>query len=274
MAEQNYRVPRILTVAGSDSGGGAGIQADLKTITALGGFGMSALTALTAQNTVEVVDIFPVSLNFIKSQFCSAVDDIGVDVLKTGMLANRHVVELVADLIEHYAVERVVVDPVMISKGGSRLLNDGAEEPLKSRLLKLAEVVTPNLPEASNLSGIKVTNLAQMREAALIISALGPHWVVVKGGHMQNSPVNLGFDGRDYYEFPYERIKTHNTHGTGCTYASALATFRGFNYEVPEAVELAGEVVHYAIRHSLDIGNGNGPLDHSVISHRFNVSHQ
>lgn len=258
--------PCLLTIAGSDSSGGAGIQADLKTITALGGYGMSAVTALTAQNTVAVKGIFKVPSDFIGLQIRAVAEDIGVDVVKTGMLADPATVEVVADHIEQYCMNRLVVDPVMVSKSGVYLMERGAEAALRRRLLPLATVVTPNLAEAAALAGIEVAGPDEMREAARRIAQSGPLWTVVKGGHLKGpAAVNIAFDGRDFYQFGYERIDTSDTHGTGCTFASAVATFIGFGYDVPEAVEKAGDAVHHAIRNSLRLGGGSGPVAHSGI---------
>ncbi len=264
------KIPRILAIAGSDSGGGAGIQADLKTITALGGYAMSALTALTAQNTIAVSGIFPVPPDFVARQIRAVAEDIGVDAVKTGMLAEVPVVETVAGCIREYGMENLVADPVMTSKSGACLLSAEAESVLRSRLLPLAAVVTPNLPEAAALAGIGVSGLADMREAARRIAQMGPAWTVIKGGHMKGgSPVNLVYDGRDFFEFSYERIDTRNTHGTGCTFASAVATLIGAGRGVLESIQTAGEAVHYAIRHSHDLGGGNGPVSHAALAGRF-----
>ncbi len=265
--EISKKKPRILAIAGSDSGGGAGIQADLKTITALGGFGMSAITALTAQNTFAVTGVFPSPAEFTARQIKAVIEDIGVDSVKTGMLPDASTVGVVAGAIRRYNLKKTVVDPVMTSKSGARLMGPDTESELRRELLPLTEIVTPNIPEAETLSGITINGREAMREAARRIADMGPAWTVIKGGHIKEGPpVNLVYDGRSFTEFVYERIDNTDTHGTGCTFASAIATFRGFDFDVLESVEKAGEVVHCAIKHPLKLGRGAGPIDHSVIS--------
>ncbi|MDD5475607.1 MAG: bifunctional hydroxymethylpyrimidine kinase/phosphomethylpyrimidine kinase, partial [Syntrophales bacterium] len=207
---------RILTIAGSDSGGGAGIQADLKTITALGGFGMSVITALTAQNTLGVQGIHEVPMEFVEMQFDSVASDIGVDAAKTGMLAGAEVVNLVARKVVEYSITNLVVDPVMIAKGGARLIHDEAKGALMEALIPLARVVTPNIPEAEVLSGITIRNVDDMKKAATAIGRLGARSVLVKGGHMEGPALDVLYDGGKVHEFSAERIDTKNTHGTGC----------------------------------------------------------
>jgi len=257
--------PRILTIAGSDSGGGAGIQADLKTITALGGFGMSALTALTAQNTVEVRGVHEVPVQFVALQIDAVVEDIGVDAAKTGMLSSAAIVEVVADRIRRHGIERLVVDPVMVAKSGARLLEAEAEEALRSELLPLALVATPNLQEAAALCGRTVATLDEMRDAARRIRDLGSRWVVVKGGHLDGDPVDVLFGGEDFVEIKRPRVATESTHGTGCTFASAIATFLGRGEAVPDAVRLARDALQAALEGALPLGKGHGPLDHRAI---------
>ena len=208
-------VPRVLIIAGSDSGGGAGIQADLKTISALGAFGMTAITALTAQNTTGVYEVVEMEPRFVARQIEVCVTDIGCDAVKTGMLANVAIIEAVAEKIREYHLRPLVVDPVMIAKTGAPLLKPDAIEALKKKLLLLATVVTPNLHEAGALVRRKLKSLEQMREAAQAIHELGPENVVVKGGHLPNIAADVLFDGRDFSEFRAERIDTKHTHGTG-----------------------------------------------------------
>jgi hydroxymethylpyrimidine kinase/phosphomethylpyrimidine kinase len=252
---------RVLTIAGSDSGGGAGIQADLKAITLLGGFGMSALTALTAQNTVAVIAIHEVPLDFIEAQIDAVFSDIGVDAVKTGMLSNAGVVQLVAEKLVEHKPPIVVVDPVMVAKSGDQLLAPEARETLSNSLLPLATLVTPNLPEASALVGWEIGNEDEMRRAAEEIQGLGPKHVLVKGGHLQGEPVDLLFDGRQFYEFRSDRVQSKNVHGTGCTYASAIATLLALELPVVEAVAAAKRFITEAIRHGLDLGRGHGPTN-------------
>jgi hydroxymethylpyrimidine kinase/phosphomethylpyrimidine kinase len=254
-------VKRVLTIAGSDSGGGAGIQADLKTITVLGGFGMSAITALTAQNTVGVQGIVELDVGFVKKQIDSVLSDIGADAIKTGMLANSEIVRGVAEKIREYGIEKVVVDPVMVAKSGDALLKKEAQETVKRELLPLCYLVTPNLPEASVLSGREVNGLDDMRGAAMAIHQLGARHVLVKGGHLPGNPVDLLFDGQRFHEFEGERIATKNTHGTGCTYSAAIATELAKGEPLAEAVKKTKAFMTVALRFSLDIGKGHGPTN-------------
>lgn len=255
---------RILTIAGSDSGGGAGIQADLKAITLLDGYGMSVLTALTAQNTVGVQAIHEVPPSFVEKQIDSVLSDIGADAIKTGMLANRKIVELVAKKIEQYSVEIVVVDPVMVSKSGAPLLRKDAQKAVIKRLIPLATVVTPNLFEASVLTGRRVNSLEEMRKAAVQIWELGAKNVVLKGGHLKGKAIDILFDGENYAEIEGPRIKTKHTHGTGCTFASAIATLLAKGESVPEAVRKAKIFITMAIRSGLSLGKGTGPTNPSA----------
>ena len=257
--------PRILTIAGSDSGGGAGIQADLKTITALGGFGMSAITALTAQNTVAVTAVHGVPAEFVAQQIDAVATDIGVDAAKCGMLFSAAAVETVADRLKAHGIDQLVVDPVMLSKSRAPLLSADAMQALRTVLLPLALVVTPNLPEAAALAGIEVSTISQMRSAARRIAELGPRHVLVKGGHLEGDAVDLLYNGADFAEIRRPRIATKNTHGTGCTYSAAIATFIGAGMDVTEAVEAARDALHIGIGHALNLGAGHGPLDHRAM---------
>ncbi|MDR5696035.1 MAG: bifunctional hydroxymethylpyrimidine kinase/phosphomethylpyrimidine kinase [Armatimonadota bacterium] len=254
-------IPRVLIIAGSDSGGGAGIQADLKTVSALGAFGMTAITALTAQNTTGVYGVVEMPPEFVAQQIDVVVKDIGVDAVKTGMLSNAAIIEAVASKIREYHLSPVVVDPVMIAKSGSPLLRPEAIDALKGVLLTVATVVTPNLHEARALTGMEIEDISSMREAAKAIHALGPQYVVVKGGHLKGEAVDVLFDGQQFYEFRAERVNTHNTHGTGCVYASAIAAGLAKGKSVVEAVKEAKEFVTMAVRHSLALGQGHGPVN-------------
>ena len=258
-------IPRILTIAGSDSGGGAGIQADLKTVTALGGFGMSAITALTAQNTCGVRRVIQVEAHFVAEQIEAVVEDIGVDAAKTGMLAGRAIVQAVADCIRRLGVGPLVVDPVMVAQGGAPLLAPDAEGALRDLMLPLADVVTPNLSEAQRLTGVEIGDGRGMREAARRLHALGARWALVKGGHLAGEPVDVLFDGRDWREVRRPRVPTSNAHGTGCTYSAAIATGLGRGMGVPAAVEWARDAVQAGLVHSLSIGKGSGPLGHGAL---------
>jgi hydroxymethylpyrimidine/phosphomethylpyrimidine kinase len=260
---------RALTIAGSDSGGGAGIQADLKTFAARGVFGMSAITALTAQNTLGVQGVFEIPPEFVAQQIDSVVQDIGVDVVKTGMIANAGIIGTVAAKIREYGLTPVVVDPVMMAKSGDPLLRDDARAILIRLLLPLATVVTPNLPEAQVLCGFEIASLDDMRRAARAIQALGPKNVVVKGGHLldPDESTDVLFDGEQFEEFSAPRVETNNTHGTGCTFASAIAAELAKGATVREAVRAAKEYVTATLRASanLRIGHGHGPMNHMAL---------
>jgi hydroxymethylpyrimidine/phosphomethylpyrimidine kinase len=252
---------RVLTIAGSDSGGGAGIQADLKAITLLGGFGMSVLTALTAQNTVGIQAVHEIPSSFVERQIDSVLSDIGADAIKTGMLVNEGMVEVVSKKIKQYQVEKVVVDPVMVSKSGAYLLRREAQDALIKRLIPLAMVVTPNLMEASVLTGLRVNSVGEMKRAARRIYELGAKHVVMKGGHLKGMAIDLLYDGKKYIEMEGRRIESKNTHGTGCTFASAIATLLAKGDSVPEAVRKAKVFVTLAIQSGFRLGKGTGPVN-------------
>lgn len=252
---------RVLTIAGSDSGGGAGIQADLKAITVLGGYGMSVLTALTAQNTRGVQAVHEVPATFVAKQIDAVLSDIGADAIKTGMLANAEIIEVVAKKIERYRIKKVVVDPVMVAKGGAPLLRRDAEEALIKSLIPLALVVTPNLHEASVLTGLNVRTSEEMKRSARRIHEMGAKVVVIKGGHLKGQAVDLLFDGKAYLEIKGPRIDTKNTHGTGCTFASAIATLLARGESVPDAVRRAKTFITLAIQSGLSLGKGIGPTN-------------
>lgn len=254
--------PRVLTIAGSDSGGGAGIQADLKTMLALGVHGMSVVTAVTAQNSVGVQGYWELPCAAVRAQFTSVVGDIGVEAVKTGMLASIPLVETVADLLADVEVP-VVVDPVAVSKHGDPLLAVEAVAVLRERLLPLATVVTPNLPEVEQLTGVRVTGESGLREAAEAVKALGPAWVLIKGGHLAGDAVDLLFDGVHAVELRAPRHENRHTHGTGCTLASAVASYLALGRPVPEAVVAAKEYVSGAVAAGFPLGAGIGPVDHA-----------
>lgn len=256
------QIKRVLTIAGSDSGGGAGIQADLKTISALGAFGMSVITALTAQNTLGVQGVFEIPPDFVEKQFDSVLSDIGADAAKTGMLANSAILKAVAKKIREYHIEKLVVDPVMYAKGGAPLLAHEAGETLIKELLPLALVATPNIPEAEALADMTIRTVKDMKQAAKKIVSLGTRNVLIKGGHLEGPATDVLYDGKDFHSFSSERIETRNTHGTGCTYASAIATGLAQGLSVLEAVERAKRYVTIAIRFALHIGGGQGPTNH------------
>ena len=255
--------PKALTIAGSDSGGGAGIQADLKTFAALGVYGTSAITALTAQNTVAVTRVEAASPAMVTAQIDAVLDDIGADAIKTGMLANAAIVEAVAETLLRRAAERVVVDPVMISKSGAALLEDDAVEALRRRLLPRALVVTPNLPEAARLAGREVLSMEDRREAARRIAGAGPLFVVVKGGHAPGDEViDLVFDGARFEEVRGPRIHTQSAHGTGCTFSAAIAAHLARGLEPVAAIRAARDYLTAALVAARPIGRGAGPVEH------------
>jgi hydroxymethylpyrimidine/phosphomethylpyrimidine kinase len=255
-------IPRALTIAGSDSGGGAGIQADLKVFFALGCHGMSALTALTAQNTVAVTGIQEVPEEFVVAQIDAVVSDIGVDAAKTGMLASPGIVEAVAKAIEANAIDRLVVDPVFISKHKDMLLADDAIAALKERLIPLATLITPNLHEAAGLLGDPVGTLDEMKDAARSLHDLGPNAVLVKGGHLSGDrAVDVYFDGDELVEIDGPRFDTEDTHGTGCAISAAIAARLAHGDELLDAVRFGKRFVTGAIEHGLRLGKGYGPVN-------------
>jgi hydroxymethylpyrimidine/phosphomethylpyrimidine kinase len=252
-----------LTIAGSDSGGGAGIQADLKTFAALGVYGTCAIAAITAQNTLGVTAAAAVETELVTAQIEAVAGDIDVHATKTGMLPTSAIVEAVAAAIAELDLPNVVVDPVMIAKSGERLIDDEAIRTMRLELLPRALVVTPNIPEAEVLSGTRITSLDAAREAARRILAMGPSAVIVKGGHGPGDEIiDVLFDGERFHEFRTARVSTRNTHGTGCTFASAIAAYLALGQSLTEAARLAQAYVVGAIRHGLSIGHGHGPLDH------------
>ena len=252
-----------LTIAGSDSGGGAGIQADLKTFAAHGVYGLSAITAVTAQNTRGVSAVEVLTPGIIAAQIAAVVDDFAVGAVKTGMLANAAVVGAVARVLRVARVGPLVVDPVMVAKSGDRLLDDDAIGALTRELLPLAAVVTPNLPEAEALAGLAIRTPEDQREAARRIAGTGAQAVIVKGGHADTPDiVDLLFDGRSFTEFHHERVPGTSTHGTGCTFSAAIAAQLALGRGIQEAIPLAQAYVAKAIRNAPGLGNGHGPMGH------------
>jgi hydroxymethylpyrimidine/phosphomethylpyrimidine kinase len=251
----------VLIVAGSDSGGGAGIQADLRAVTMLGGFGMTAITALTAQNTLGVFGVHPLPPDFVIQQMRVVLDDIGADVIKIGMLGNAEITDSVADFLETIPDIPVVLDPVMVSTSGSALLDDPGMSAMKRRLLPRALVVTPNLREAEALTGLPVRTLGDMEMAAAELLTVGARGVLLKGGHLDgNELVDLLMASGLRAEFRHPRIDTRHTHGTGCTLASAIAAGLAQGLSLPQAVEIACAYVQSAIRNAPGFGKGHGPL--------------
>jgi hydroxymethylpyrimidine/phosphomethylpyrimidine kinase len=260
----NRKVPRALTIAGSDSGGGAGVQADLKTFAALGVYGASAITAVTAQNTQGVSAVQDITPDVIAAQIDAVVTDIGADAVKTGMLSNAGTITVVAGKAREHRFEQLVVDPVMVAASGARLLRDDAVRSLVEELIPVATVVTPNVPEAEVLAGIEINGEAELRVAARVICEMGAGYVVVKGGHLKETDksVDLLFDGHDYEEFVADRIDTRHNHGTGCTFASAIAAGLARGMQVREAVGLAKRFVREAMSDAYPVGQGHGPVNH------------
>lgn len=252
-----------LTIAGSDSSGGAGIQADLKTFQALGVFGMSAITAVTVQNTRTVADVQELRPDIVRGQITCLFDDIDIHAVKIGMVSSVPLIEAVADALESVSRPPVVLDPVMISKSGYALLREDAREALVRRLFPLAQVVTPNLHEAEALVGGSIRDLEAMKDAARHIRDLGAASVVVKGGHLEGAPaVDVLFDGTRFDLLESERVVTRNTHGTGCTFSSAIAAHLALGFPFLEAVGRAKTYIGGAIAHAPSIGGGHGPVHH------------
>ena len=260
---------KVLTIAGSDTGGGAGIQADIKTITALGGYATTVITALTAQNTLGVQSIFEIPASFVAQQIDAIMTDIGTDAVKTGMLLNKGIVDVVSLKIKEHNIKHVVVDPVMISKNEKRLLSIDAVNALTSQLFPLSSLVTPNIPEAEYLSDMRIKSLSKAEEAAKCIHQLGPQNVLIKGGHagkswdMKNegTVIDILYDGKSFEYIEGEYIPTKNTHGTGCTYASAIATYLAKGFGLKESVVQAKKFVTASIRRSFNPGKEYGTLD-------------
>lgn len=253
---------QALTIAGSDSGGGAGIQADLKAFAANGVHGLSVITSITAQNTKSVTSVHDLPSTIIEAQIDAVFDDFDVAAVKTGMLSSVEIVEVVSKKLAQYQVANLVVDPVMVSKSGHPLLQDQAVQTVMNLLIPLALVVTPNVPEAERLSGVQIRNLAEARQAAKAIHKLGCRHVLIKGGHLiQEKGTDLLFDGRFFTVYKTEFIDTPHTHGTGCTFASAIAAQIAKGKTLPDAVQTAKTYLTEAIRHGLAIGHGKGPTN-------------
>ncbi|MHA1148589.1 MAG: bifunctional hydroxymethylpyrimidine kinase/phosphomethylpyrimidine kinase [Promethearchaeota archaeon] len=257
---------RVLTIAGSDSGGGAGIQADLKAFSARGVFGMSAITALTAQNTLGVDGVYEIPCEFVESQIKSVMEDIGVDAWKIGMLSNSRIIEVVAKLAKAYQVSIIVLDPVMVAKSGDLLLKEEAKNSLIKMLIPVASVITPNIHETTVITGIEITSYDRVKEAAKMIHKMGADNVLIKGGHINfaEDAIDILYDGASFTEFSANRIKTKNTHGTGCTYASAITAELAKGNTIIDAIHIAKAYLTSAIIGAdlLQIGNGCGPTNH------------
>jgi len=258
-------IGRALTIAGSDSGGGAGIQADLKTFQELQVYGMTAITAITAQNTLGIQAVYPMSPEAVQQQIEAVGSDIGVDAVKTGMLFSSEIIRVVSDQVCRFGWKHVVVDPVMIAKGGSTLLQAEALRSLRAELIPLSYVVTPNIPEAEAITGLPIRNMEHRQEACKALFQMGTRHVILKGGHDEssgNQVVDLFYDGSHFTEFAGQRVNTRHTHGTGCTFAAALTAELAKGTDILQAVSIAKSFIQAAIVHSLGIGHGQGPTNH------------
>ena len=255
-------IPAALTIAGSDSGGGAGIQADLKTFAALGVYGTCATTAVTAQNTEQVTRVFELPPDLVAAQIDAVVADIGADAVKTGMLASAEIIEVVAAKVREHGLQPLVVDPVMVAKSGDRLLREDAIDALRELLLPLATVLTPNLPEAEVLLGRPLATWDDVREGAKELVAMGARAVVIKGGHREGPATDILYDGQEFREYTATRVDTANSHGTGCTFASAIAAALAKGESVRVAVAMAKAYVTKALQSAYPVGRGHGSVHH------------
>ncbi len=253
---------KLLTIAGSDSCGGAGIQADLKTFSAHEVFGMSVITAVTAQNTEGVFAVQDISTDIIKKQIEVIFEDISVDAVKIGMVSKTETIITIAETLSKYKVENLVIDPVMVSKSGYHLLQLEAKEALIKNLIPMATVVTPNLPEAEVITEFKIETIEDMKKAAKEIHKMGPKYVLIKGGHLEGEAIDILYDGKEFIYYNSPRINTKNTHGTGCTLSSAIASNLGKGLSITKSIENAKKYITTAIEKSFSIGKGVGPVHH------------
>lgn len=253
---------KVLTIAGSDSSGGAGIQADIKTFSAHLVYGMSVITSVTAQNTKGVLAAFDLPKEFIEMQIRAIYEDIDVDAVKIGMLSSSEIIKTVAKALTYYNAKNIVLDPVMVSKSGFKLLKDEAISTLVEDLIPLCTIITPNIDEASLMAGIKIKNIEDMEKACNKIYKLGAENVLIKGGHLDGEPIDVLYDGKDFTYFKGKRLISKNTHGTGCTLSSAIACNLALSYSIVDAVKRSKEYIQGAIENSFSIGYGVGPIDH------------
>ena len=254
---------KILIIAGSDSSGGAGIQADIKTITSLGGYAMTSVTAITSQNTTGVKSVVAINPKEIEKQIFFTCKDIKPDGIKIGMLHSSYVINAVAKTLDKIKIKKIILDPVMVAKGGAKLINNNAVETLKKKLIKKTYIITPNIPEAEILTKIKINNLNDMKKAAQILLDLGAKNVLLKGGHTNSKDVkDLFLNNKEIVIFKNKKIKTKNTHGTGCTLSSAITTFLSCGKPIKKSCELGIKYVNQAIRSNLSYGKGHGPINH------------
>lgn len=259
---------KVLSIAGSDCSGGAGIQADLKTLAAHGVYGMSVIVSVVAENTSRVIDTQDIAPEMIEKQIDAIFEDIGTDAVKVGMLSQSVCMKAVARKLREYRPQNIVIDPVMVAKNGCPLMQPDSMDTLIREILPLADLLTPNIPEAEKIAGIAISSVADMERAARLIVGMGTKKVLVKGGHAKGDALDILFDGAKVYRFNAERIDTKNTHGTGCTYSSALASNLALGFSLEEAVRRAKEYITTAIRHSLPIGKGCGPTHHFYALYR------
>lgn len=251
-----------LSIAGSDCSGGAGIQADLKAFSAHGVFGMTAITSVVAENTVRVIEIQDIRPDIIEKQIDAVFEDIPPDAVKIGMLSCRETMLAVASCLRRHVTRNVVIDPVMYAKNGTPLMDPSSIDTLIAEIVPLADVITPNIPEAEEITRITIKSLEDMRKAAQTIHKMGCRAAVIKGGHMEGDAVDILFDGESFYEFPAPRIDSVHTHGTGCTLSAAIASNLALGLGVREAVRIAKEYIHGAIKHAPGLGKGHGPTNH------------
>ena len=256
-------VPKVMTIAGSDSGGGAGIQADLKTFAAFGVFGTSEITAVTSQNTLGVFDVAEIPAENVDSQIKAVLNDIGADFVKTGMLSNSEILGIVVENIKENNIKNLVVDPVMVASSGDRLLDDQAIDDYRKFLIPLSKIVTPNIPEAETLSGVEIKNLEDIKVNSEILFQMGCEYVLIKGGHFNDRySTDYLYDGKNLLEFSEIRIKTNNIHGTGCTLSSAIAASLSLGLSMEKSVEKSKKYITEALKKSFKIGKGNNPVNH------------
>ena len=253
---------KALSIAGSDCSGGAGIQADLKAFSAHGVYGMTVITSIVAENSFRVTDVQDVRLDMIEKQIDDVFEDMPPDAVKIGMLSNSEIMMTVVEKLRQWKPKNIVIDPVMYAKHGSALMEKSSIKTLINQLVPLADVMTPNIPEAEEIVGMKIKTYEEMRKAAKLIHQMGCNHVVVKGGHGEGDAIDILFDGKDFYEYPAPRIETKHTHGTGCTFSSAIAANLALGLPIYEAVKGAKEYIHMAIVHAPQFGRGNGPTHH------------
>ena len=268
-----YPQSRVLIIAGSDSSGGAGIQADIKTVTSLGSYAMTAVTAVTAQNTMGVKNITPIPKKNVQQQITMVLDDIGADAVKIGMLHNVSIIKCIYYILKKYNLKNIVIDPVMVAKGGSRLINNNSIIYLKRLLLPLAKLITPNIPEAEVLSGCSISNKKDMIQVAKKILNMGPKNVLLKGGHLRSKMIfDILATKKEIKVFPKRKIRTKNTHGTGCTLSSALATCLSQKKSIFKSCKISLKYVDRAITYAPGYGRGFGPLNHLVLFNSRNTN--